>query len=103
MGSRALVNAAMRAKQQHKHDRCIINVSSLLALKGGAGASVYAATKAGLLGLTRALAQEMGASERNMPIRVNAVVPGYIETAMMSGTRSNSFLSRDIDFHRCFG
>ena len=57
---------------------CIVNISSLLALQGGRGASVYAASKAGILGLTRALASELGPAG----IRVNAIVPGYIETDM---------------------
>ncbi|KAF4452495.1 putative 3-oxoacyl [Fusarium austroafricanum] len=57
---------------------CIINISSLLANKGGAGASVYAASKAGLVGFTRALALEY--SPRR--IRVNAILPGWIESPM---------------------
>lgn len=57
---------------------CIINVSSLMALQGGKGAAVYAASKAGVLGLTRALAGELGPRG----IRVNAIMPGYIETSM---------------------
>ncbi|KAK1754741.1 hypothetical protein QBC47DRAFT_225438 [Echria macrotheca] len=57
---------------------CIINVSSLLARKGTTGAAVYAAAKAGLIGLTTSLAVEM--SQRG--IRVNAVLPGYISTRM---------------------
>ncbi|KZF19414.1 NAD(P)-binding protein [Xylona heveae TC161] len=57
---------------------CIINVSSLLGVAGGRGSAAYAASKAGILGLTRALAGEMGQSN----IRVNAIVPGYIETQM---------------------
>lgn len=56
----------------------IVNVSSLLALKGGYGATAYAASKAGLLGFTRALAAEY-ASHR---VRVNAIVPGYVDTDM---------------------
>jgi len=59
---------------------CIINISSLLALQDGRGSSVYAASKAGMLGLTRALAAELGPAG----IRVNAIVPGYIETSMTS-------------------
>ncbi|KAJ4367621.1 hypothetical protein N0V83_007206 [Neocucurbitaria cava] len=62
----------------------IINVASLLGLQGGYGAVAYAASKAGVLGFTRALATEY-ASHR---VRVNAVVPGYVETEMTKGTRS---------------
>ncbi|GAB1313445.1 hypothetical protein MFIFM68171_03655 [Madurella fahalii] len=57
---------------------CIINVSSLLADRAVVGASVYSATKAGLLGLSTALSQEFG----HYGIRVNAIVPGYIESGM---------------------
>ncbi|KAK0614328.1 hypothetical protein B0T14DRAFT_307588 [Immersiella caudata] len=57
---------------------CIINVSSLLAFKGVAGTSVYAASKAGLLGLTTSLAAEYAPAG----VRVNAIVPGYIATDM---------------------
>ena len=56
----------------------IIFVSSIVGIAGNAGQSAYAATKAGLLGLMRSLAKELGS--RN--VRVNAVAPGLIETAM---------------------
>jgi len=61
---------------------CIINVASLLGLKGGKGSAAYAASKAGVIGLTRALASELG--DKN--VRVNVLVPGYIETDMTEGT-----------------
>lgn len=56
----------------------IINVSSVNGLVGSAGQSNYCAAKAGLLGMTKALAREMAAKH----IRVNVVAPGYIETEM---------------------
>jgi len=58
----------------------IVNISSLSALIGIAGHASYAASKAGLVAITRSLAREMGS--RN--IRVNAVIPGYVATDMTS-------------------
>ena len=59
---------------------CIINISSLLGVKGGVGATAYAASKAGVLGFTRALVCENASFAIGM--RVNAIVPGYIHTPM---------------------
>ncbi|MEZ5287155.1 MAG: SDR family oxidoreductase [Vicinamibacterales bacterium] len=56
----------------------IVNVSSLGAVSGVSGQAAYAASKAALIGLTRALAREVG--RRN--IRVNAVLPGFVQTDM---------------------
>jgi 3-oxoacyl-[acyl-carrier protein] reductase len=56
----------------------IINISSVVARSGQAGQANYAASKAGLIGLTRSLAREL--ASRN--VTANAVAPGYIETAM---------------------
>jgi 3-oxoacyl-[acyl-carrier protein] reductase len=58
----------------------IVNVASLSALHGVAGHSAYAASKAGMIAMTRCVAREMG----KRSIRVNAVVPGYVETDMTS-------------------
>jgi 3-oxoacyl-[acyl-carrier protein] reductase len=54
----------------------IVNIASLSALHGVAGQAAYAASKAGILGLTRALAREVGRRH----VRVNAVVPGFVDT-----------------------
>ena len=59
----------------------IVNVSSLSALRGVAGQAAYAASKAGVLGLTRALAREVGKRQ----VRVNAVVPGFVATDLTAG------------------
>jgi 3-oxoacyl-[acyl-carrier protein] reductase len=59
----------------------IINVTSVFGQMGQAGQANYAASKAGLIGLTMAIAREVGS--RN--ITCNAVAPGFIETAMTSG------------------
>jgi len=56
----------------------IINMGSIMGTAGGAGVPGYSAAKAGILGLTRALARELATRQ----IRVNAIAPGWIETAM---------------------
>ena len=58
---------------------CIVNISSINAIRGQSGVAVYSATKAGLDGLTRSLARELG--PRN--IRVNSIAPGYFESDMV--------------------
>lgn len=56
----------------------IINISSIVGLKGNAGQANYAASKAGMIGFTKSIAQEVGS--RN--IRCNAIAPGFIATEM---------------------
>lgn len=59
----------------------IINMSSVVGLGGNAGQANYAASKAGMIGFTKSVAQELGA--RN--VRCNAIAPGFIETDMTAG------------------
>jgi 3-oxoacyl-[acyl-carrier protein] reductase len=71
--TKAVTKGMMKARQGR-----IINISSIVGLSGAAGQSNYAASKAGLIGLTMATAKELGARG----ITVNAVAPGFIETDM---------------------
>ena len=59
----------------------IINISSIIANTGFSGLSVYAASKAGLIGFTKSLSREVGKHN----ITVNAILPGYMETEMTKG------------------
>ncbi|KAH7096082.1 3-oxoacyl-reductase [Paraphoma chrysanthemicola] len=68
----------------------VINVASLLGISGGYGAVAYAASKAGVLGFTRALAAEY-ASHR---VRVNAIVPGYVTSDMTTSLDSEALRQR---------
>jgi 3-oxoacyl-[acyl-carrier protein] reductase len=68
----------------------IINISSVVGIRGNAGQANYAASKAGLIGLTKSVARELGS--RN--VRVNAVAPGFIATEMTAtlGSERESWL-----------
>lgn len=72
--------AAMRPMIKARSGR-IVNISSVVALRGNAGQVNYSAAKAGIIGLTRSLAGEVGS--RN--ITVNAIAPGFITTEMTAG------------------
>ncbi len=69
--------AVMRTMMKQRYGR-IINITSVVGSSGNAGQSNYAAAKAGVAGMTRALARELGS--RN--ITVNCIAPGFIETDM---------------------
>jgi 3-oxoacyl-[acyl-carrier protein] reductase len=71
------IRAASRGMMKRRAGR-VINVSSVVGLVGNKGQANYAASKAGLIGLTKAVAKEL--ASRN--ILVNAVAPGYIDTDM---------------------
>ncbi|MEO5591596.1 MAG: 3-oxoacyl-[acyl-carrier-protein] reductase [Chitinophagaceae bacterium] len=72
----------------------IINMSSIIGIRGNAGQSSYAASKAGIIGFTKSIAAELGS--RN--IRCNAIAPGFIETDMTNylkdGEASKAFLEK---------
>lgn len=76
-GAFLLTQAVLRAMLKNRWGR-IINISSVVGRTGQAGQVNYAATKAGLIGMTQSLAREVAARG----ITVNAVAPGYIETPM---------------------
>ncbi|MGN6566436.1 MAG: 3-oxoacyl-[acyl-carrier-protein] reductase [Flavipsychrobacter sp.] len=71
--TRQVIKPMMKARKGS-----IINLSSIVGVKGNPGQSSYAASKAGIIGFTKSIAQEIGS--RN--IRVNAIAPGFIETDM---------------------
>ena len=71
------MKAVYRPMMKQKYGR-IVNLSSIVGLRGNAGQANYAASKAGLIGLTKSLAKELAA--RN--VTVNAVAPGFIDTDM---------------------
>ncbi|MFB6307283.1 MAG: SDR family oxidoreductase, partial [Flavobacteriales bacterium] len=64
----------------------IINLSSVVGIKGNAGQSNYASSKAGIIGFTKSIALELGS--RN--IRCNAIAPGFIETEMTEELDENT-------------
>ena len=70
----------MRTMMKQRYGR-IINITSVVGSSGNAGQSNYAAAKAGVAGMTRALARELGS--RN--ITVNCIAPGFIQTDMTAG------------------
>ncbi|BCJ93203.1 beta-ketoacyl-ACP reductase [Anaerocolumna cellulosilytica] len=79
-----------------KRSGSIINISSVAGLTGVKGQTNYCTSKAGLIGLTKALSKELGLKN----IRVNAIAPGYIETDMTKGLKNMNELSKLIPLKR---
>lgn len=79
-GAFILTKACVRPMLK-QHEGRIINISSVVGQMGNAGQSIYAAAKAGLIGMTKSLARELAL--RN--ILVNAIAPGFIVTDMTKG------------------
>ena len=78
-----LIGPAMQARQQGS----IINISSVVGVFGNIGQANYAATKAGVIGMTKSWAKEFALKDGN--VRVNAVAPGYTMTNMMKTVPEN--------------
>ncbi|MDR3716109.1 MAG: 3-oxoacyl-[acyl-carrier-protein] reductase [Puia sp.] len=87
--TKQVIRPMMKAKKGS-----IINMSSIIGIRGNAGQSSYAASKAGIIGFTKSVAHELGS--RN--IRSNAIAPGFVETDMThylkEGEASKSFLEK---------
>jgi 3-oxoacyl-[acyl-carrier protein] reductase len=87
--TKQVIRPMMKAKKGS-----IINMSSIIGVRGNAGQSSYAASKAGIIGFTKSIAHELGS--RN--IRCNAIAPGFIETDMThylkDGDASKAFLEK---------
>lgn len=87
--TKQVIRPMMKAKQGS-----IINMSSIVGVKGNTGQAAYSASKAGIIGFTKSVAQELGA--RN--IRCNAIAPGFVETDMThylkEGEAATEFLKK---------
>ncbi len=90
-GAFLMIKAVYRTMMRQKYGR-IISISSVVGLHGNAGQANYAASKAGLIGLTRSAAKELAARG----VTVNAVAPGLIDTdmtAVLPGAAKDAILS----------
>jgi 3-oxoacyl-[acyl-carrier protein] reductase len=76
-GTFRLTRAVMRGMMKRRHGR-VINITSIVGVTGNPGQANYAAAKAGLIGMSKSLAQELG----SRGITVNCVAPGFIATPM---------------------
>ena len=92
IGTIHMTQGALKLMKKNSEESSIINISSIVGLKGNAGQSVYGATKGAVASLTRSWAKEFAAHK----IRVNAVAPGSIDTDMFYDM-SEEAISTSID------
>ena len=79
-----LTRAVMRGMMQRRWGR-IVNITSIVGVTGNAGQANYAASKAGMIGMSKSIAQEVAARG----ITVNCIAPGFIETPMTEGLKGD--------------
>lgn len=89
-----LAHHASKVMRNQGHGK-IINIASLFSFLGGQWSPAYAATKAGIMGFTKAYCDELG----QFNIQVNAIAPGYFATAITEATRSNPESDQRITQH----
>lgn len=89
---RAQYSASRDAARLMTHGGAIVNIASIAGIRGGANITAYSASKAGVMGLTRAFANELGPRG----IRVNAIAPGLVETRFASALTSNAEISKMV-------
>ncbi|QLY32643.1 SDR family NAD(P)-dependent oxidoreductase [Nocardia huaxiensis] len=97
--AQALITQAILPDLQGNPGSAIVGISSIEAFIGQAFIPAYCSSKAGLLGLTRALAHQLGSSG----VRVNAICPGYIDTPMMRTNIPEEIIAQEASrsvFHR---
>jgi 2-deoxy-D-gluconate 3-dehydrogenase len=87
-----LSQAAASHFMEHQKAGKIVNVASVLSFQGGLQVPSYAASKSGVMGLTKALSNEWASHG----INVNAIAPGYYKTSVTAGIRSDAQRSRDM-------
>ena len=87
-----LAQAVARRMIEEKRPGKIINIASMLSFQGGIRVASYTASKSGLLGITRGLANEWA----KHGINVNAIAPGYFETNNTTALRADEIRNRDI-------